>query len=112
MSTTVLGAGTDDPLYTDSKITLSVTPDADLLSAAAIRAYLVRGGERVQWGSDAAGVEAGNKVTASATPADLTLGGEQVSAGRYTLQWVYEDSDGDENTIAERLLEFTAPADE
>lgn len=30
MSSHVLGAGADDPLYIDAKITLSVTPDADL----------------------------------------------------------------------------------
>jgi hypothetical protein len=104
--------GTDDPLYTDAKITLSVTPDADLSSASAIRAYLVSGGSRVQWGSDQSGVAADTQVTASDTPADLTLNGSAVEAGRYTLQWVYEDSGGDENTITERDIYLTRPADE
>jgi len=48
--------GTDKDLYTDAKITLSVTPDADLSSVTAIRAYLVRDGQKVQWGSDQPGV--------------------------------------------------------
>jgi hypothetical protein len=104
--------GTAEPLYTDAKITLTLTPDADLSSAAAIRAYLVQGSDRVQWGSDQSGVTAGTEVTASDTPADLTLGEEAVRAGLYTLQWIYEDSDGDENTITERDLLLTAAADE
>jgi len=74
--------GTSALLYTDARITLSVTPDADLSSASAIRAYLVDAeGNRVQWGSDQGGVSAGSQVTASATPEDLTLGGEAVDAG-------------------------------
>jgi len=104
--------GSDTELYTDAKITLSVTPDADLSSATAIRAYLVKNGSRVQWGSDQSGVAAGAEVTASDTPIDLTLGGSQVGAGLYTVQWVYEDGDGDENTIAEGELYLTAPSDE
>jgi hypothetical protein len=104
--------GTDDPLYTDAKITLSVTPDADLSSASAIRVYLVSGGSRVQWGSDQNGVAADTQVTASDTPIDLTLGDSAVGAGRYTLQWVYEDGDGDENTIVERDIYLTRPSDE
>ena len=112
MSTHVLGTGNDDPLYTDAKSTLSVTPDADLSSASAIRAYLVQNGSRVQWGSDQGGVAAGTEVTTSDTPADLTLNGSAVEAGRYTLQWVYEDSDGDENTITERDIYLTRPSDD
>jgi len=104
--------GADTPLYIDAKITLSVTPDADLSSATAIRAYLVQDGERVQWGSDQSGVEAGTTVSATDTPADLTLDGSAVDAGRYTVQWVYEDSDGDENTITERDIYLTRPADD
>jgi len=104
--------GSDTPLYIDAKITLSVTPDADLSSANAIRAYLVQNGSRVQWGSDQGGVASGTEVTTSDTPSDLTLGGSAVDAGRYTLQWVYEDGDGDENTIAERHLYLTRPTDE
>jgi len=104
--------GVDTPLYTDAKITVSVTPDADLSGVSAIRAYLVQGGSRVQWGSDQSGVSADTEVTASDTPADLTLDASAVGAGRYTLQWVYEDGDGDENTIVEREIQLTAPSDE
>jgi hypothetical protein len=104
--------GIDKDLYTDAKITLSVTPDADLSSANAIRAYLVQSGSRVQWGSDQGGVDVGTEVTASDRPTDLTLGGDPVDAGRYTLQWKYEDSDGNENTIVERPIQLTAPSDE
>jgi hypothetical protein len=107
----VLGAGNDDPLYTDSSITLTVTPDADLSGANAIRCYLVdSAGNRVQWGSDQPGVGAGTEVTAVDEPDDLTLGGEPVGAGRYTVQWKYDSGDGDPDTIKERDIYLTDPA--
>jgi len=104
--------GTNDPIYIDAKTTLSLIPDADLSSVTALRAYLVQDGERVQWGGDKSGVTSGTKVKTSDTPADLTLDGSPLGQGRYVIQWVYEDSDGDENTIAERDINLTAPADE
>lgn len=108
----VLGDREDDPLYQDAKTTITFTPDSDLSSANAIRAYLVEDGNRVQFGSDSSGVSSGTEVTAEATPLDLSISGNQVTAERYVLQWVYEDSDGEENTLEERLIQFTAAADE
>jgi hypothetical protein len=109
----ILGVPPKDRLYLDAKITLDVTPDADLSSASAIRAYIVNaGGDETQWGSDQSGVSANTTVTADDTPEDLTVGGEPIQAGtEYTLRWVYEDSDGDENTITEDPIKFSVPSD-
>jgi hypothetical protein len=103
--------GSDTDLFTDARVTLSLTPDSDLSSATGIRCYLTDQGNRVQFGSEKAGVSAGTEVSVTDRPNSLTLNGSSISEGQYVVQWVYEDAGQNEHTIAERRIDLVTPSD-
>jgi hypothetical protein len=110
MSTHVLGAGTDDPLYTDASIDLSITVDTDLTAAQDIfvEIYDPDSGSWVEWGrqNDMSSVTAGSTVTLAAEPEKLPT---PLTAGRYTGRWKYTDGSGDTDTIEKFLVDFKSP---